>query len=145
MIQVECWNLLLSHLFDTIILLLLSLGGLFLCLAPSLWENWAVAIISEEAGHGKHIVIWDCDPRPIGDKRMKEVLLNSQTVLVQKARDRWNIRSIWYNQDDTLSGQDRCLPAALEWINDVLLIFGDLPFQGREDPRLWGCKELVRN
>lgn len=39
MIRAEFRGVLLSHLFNTTILLVLSLGGLFLYLAPSLCQN----------------------------------------------------------------------------------------------------------
>ena len=111
------------------------------------WHCFAAAVIAGQAG-GKHIIIWDCDPRRIFDDkralplRPNEFMISHQHGFLNELQKRWNIKSLWYNQDLSFSGQDKCLQHALHWVYWCSK-FGDLKFQGPTDPRLAGCEEVV--
>jgi hypothetical protein len=89
------------------------------------WHCWAVALIKGWKRQGLHMIIWDCDPRVIDDCRPHQFLLPMQLNFLRFAQNKGKIETLWYNQDTTLAGLDRCLTYSLWWIKKVAAI-GDV-------------------
>lgn len=115
------------------------------------WHAWGVALISSRRGSGKHLIIWDCDPRDVtdaqyGSKRPQEFLLSTQLAFLKRTINRGRLSSFWYNTDITLTGQGLCLQHTLRWIHEIAQ-FGDQPFCDTKDgvdPRTKGCIKITR-
>lgn len=106
------------------------------------WHCWAVAIVKDSiARRGVHMIIWDCDPLKIDDLRPHQFLLPLQRKLLNFAKSKGPVQTLWYNQDTTLSGHGRCLTYSLWWIDKVAAV-GDVAMSA-EDTRTKGCT-LVR-
>jgi hypothetical protein len=105
------------------------------------WHCWVVAIVKPSTGRGVHMIIWDCDPRNIDNRRPHEFLLSLQRKFLCFSKRRTLIKSLWYNQDTTLSNHGLCLTYSLWWIMKVAAV-GDIPMSAK-DVRVEGCT-LVR-
>ncbi|KAN0083728.1 hypothetical protein V8E54_002816 [Elaphomyces granulatus] len=107
------------------------------------WHCWAVAIIKGSTRQGLHLIIWDCDPQEIDNRRPHQFLLSMQLKFLQFAQQNGKIKTLWYNQDTKLSGHDRCLTYSVWWIKKVAAI-GDVCFSGRNDSRIEGCELVLK-
>ena len=113
-----------------------------------IWHVWGVAVIASQQGHGKHVIIWDCDPRPTIDeggelRRQRDIMFGFQRDFVKFAEKAARIRGVWYNVDTSKSRQDQCLVHTLEWIQDMVSK-GDVPFNEGGDTRVENCILLSR-
>lgn len=105
-------------------------------------------MIASQQGHRKHVIIWDCDPRPTIDeegkpRRQRDIMFSFQKDFVKFAEKAARIRGVWYNMDASKSRQDRCLVNTLEWIQDMVSK-GDVPFNEEGDARVENCILLSR-
>ena len=112
------------------------------------WYVWGVAVIKATEGRGKHIIIWDCDPRTTHNaegelQRQKNIMFGFQKNFIAYAKKNCLISGLWYNTDNSKSGENKCLRYTLEWILDMALI-GDVAFQGKDDLRIQKCVLLSR-
>jgi hypothetical protein len=120
------------------------------------WHCWAIAVVApsaaEHRGAGKHVVVWDCDP---DDKILEGVVGRGTTASArdmkstQRAFVEWvrankarNVQ-LWYNTDNSASGQDRCLELAMGRLDEWAAV-GDREFQGADDVRIRGCVKINR-
>ena len=111
------------------------------------WHAWGLALIKPQKGRGKHLIIWDCDPRsPLSNTgqplRPQEFMLPTQVKLIKHAQKRGRLAGVWYNTDLSHAGQNRCLEFTLKWI-DEMVRSGDSPFT-ENDPRLQGCTRITK-
>lgn len=80
------------------------------------WHCWGCALIRHKES-GYIIILWDCDPKPVNERRSSEDLLQcGQRTLVRVLKKRFAIREIWINIDRQFSGFDKCLHFTLRWI-----------------------------
>lgn len=107
------------------------------------WHAWAVASVLDRSSR-RQLIIYDCDPCPINNLRPGHFLIGVQVefIAVSRREQSQNI-PIWYNQDDRLGGQERCLDHAWAWLEKVNQM-GDLTFLGEDDPRVEGCQLVVK-
>jgi hypothetical protein len=112
------------------------------------WHVWGAAVIGAAEGRGKHLIIWDCDPRATYDedrqlRRRRDIMFGFQKDLAAYAKAHCSLSGVWYNVDSSKSGEDKCLAHTLEWIQEMVAA-GDLPFEGENDPRVRNCVLLSR-
>jgi hypothetical protein len=65
------------------------------------WHCWTVATIRSPNGtpEGRHMIIWDCDPREVDStQRRKSILLGMQMKFLEYAKGKGPILLVWYNQ-----------------------------------------------
>ena len=88
--------------------------------ANTQWHAWSAALIQCRSG-GRHLLFWDCDidlGRDITDLRPQEVLLGMQVKLLELARQKGSIVSVWIG-GGVNSGQNCCLQLAAEWVSHI--------------------------
>ncbi|OJD32320.1 uncharacterized protein BKCO1_3900098 [Diplodia corticola] len=107
------------------------------------WHCWGVAVITGSKGRGKHLLIYDCDPVPdAASKRRRDVLLGYQQRLVAFAEAQATLLGVWYNTDDSGTGQNRCVTHTCEWIKRMVMS-GDRPLED-DDERIQNYIRLDR-
>ena len=100
-------------------------------------------MIKATEGRGKHIIIWDCNSRTTHNaegelQRQKNIMFGFQKNFIAYAKKNCVISGLWYNTDNSKSGDNKYLRYTLEWILDMALI-GDIAFQGKDDLRIQKC------
>lgn len=106
------------------------------------WHIWGIALIASSNSKGKHLVIWDCDPRDPGQKRPHQFLLPAQNHFLKLARKKTLVLSLWYHIDRAKSVQNKCLQFTMEWLHQTAQL-GDYPLQ-ENDIRLKNCIQIKK-
>lgn len=108
------------------------------------WHVWGIALINQQKGQGKDMILWDCDPVDhclLDHTRIRYLLPFYQRKFINHIRSIHNILSIWYNIDNTYSKQDKCMFHTMKWV-EMMALVGDIPLGGDSDLRLRACKPL---
>ncbi|KAK4206265.1 hypothetical protein QBC37DRAFT_460283, partial [Rhypophila decipiens] len=104
---------------------------------------WHCTGVIQDPSVGKHLVAWDCEPRPgVSDNGRISNLLDGQRAFWRFLRQRHRATS-WCYRGQAHSGQDLCLAYSLQTIRRRVDM-GDMPFQDNGDPRIRDCVRMTR-
>lgn len=110
------------------------------------WHCWGAAMLDNEEGYGKHVVIFDCEADMSQDftkVRAKDLMLSAQTQFITWARGKYSIESVWYGNADLKPKPRECVLNTANWIKSFSQQL--LPkFQGPDNLRLVGFAEIQR-
>ncbi|KAK5637621.1 hypothetical protein RRF57_013336 [Xylaria bambusicola] len=108
------------------------------------WHAFSIAILKEESQKGKHVIFWDCDPydQLTEGTRVREALQGFQRLAYEYLRTKSKSLTIWYNNDRSHSGQEKCVRYSMERIS-IWYELANTPFLGPQDLRIKNCLKLV--
>ncbi|KAK4198134.1 hypothetical protein QBC40DRAFT_332041 [Triangularia verruculosa] len=112
------------------------------------WHAYVIAFISNPAGKGKEMVVWDCDPEPnlTSESRIRDALKLLQRKLWDQLHPggRFNIKAVWYQTDTRWSGADLCLTHSLQKMEEIAKSWDDGCFEADSDRRVRGFLRLYK-